>query len=35
MYDVQTKRTVEHNSPGTEASNTVVLDVGKVQKYRK
>ena len=33
------KRTVEHNifnnSPGTETSNTIVLDVGKAQMYRK
>ena len=27
------KHTVEDNSPGTETSNTIVLDVGKAQMY--
>ena len=27
------QRTVEDNSPGTETSNTIVLDVGKAQMY--
>ena len=31
MYNKQ--RTVEDNSPGTETSNTIVLDVGKAQMY--
>ena len=29
------KRAVEDNSPGTETSNTIVLDVGKAQMYHK
>ena len=29
------KHTVEDNSPGTEAFNTIVLDVGEAQMYHK